>query len=118
MTNTAICTLLSICFFFITDVKIFAVAIWIFLFFGSSIVPCIAGSIISSLPVELKGSGYSLQNIIVNIFGYSPAAYVYGSLYEYTKNIYPTLSFSVCLGFSFFGLLLIICVIEIKKQQV
>lgn len=115
--NTFICSIISVGFFFVTELKLFSIMIWLFLFFGSSIVPCIGGSILSTLPQSLKGSGYSLQNIIVNILGYSPAPYVYGYLYQKTKNTFPTLALSACMGTTIIGLGIIIMIIKLRLNK-
>ena len=115
--STSICTVISIGVFFSTKITYFCVLMFLFLFFGSSISPCLGGSVLRSLPPELRGSGNSLQNIIVNIFGYTPGPYIYGFIYEKTKSFAPTLAFSVCLGSSFIGFLLILKVVKIRKNN-
>lgn len=115
--NTFACTILAFLFAFIKNVYCFSVLMWIYLFFGSSIVPCLGGSILSALPLDLKGSGNSLMNILVNLLGNTPAPYIYGFIYEKSKTFMPTLAFSSCLGVAFFGLLGVIWIIKIRKDE-
>lgn len=115
--NISVCCSISVSFLFITNKFIFMPLIWAFVFFGSAITPTIGGSVLSALPLELKGSGNSLQNILVSIFGYTPAPFIYGFIHDKTKNFMPTLAFSICMSVSFIAFFLIIWIINIRKAE-
>ena len=76
--NCSMVFCLSITTYFVTNVIAFSIIMWTLLFFGSSIVPNIGGSLLSSLSIDLKGSGYSVQNLMVNSIGNAPAPYLFG----------------------------------------
>lgn len=116
--NCSMVLCLSITTYFVVNVVAFSIIMWLLLFFGSSIVPNIAGSLLSSLPIELKGSGYSVQNLMVNSIGNAPAPYLFGVIYEHTKYTAPTLALGISLSFSIFGLISLIVALKIKKQQI
>lgn len=109
---------LAIASAFISGLKAFSIIIWLFLFFGASIVPSLNGGILSSLPLTLKGSGYSVQNVVSNIIGLTPAPTVYGFLYEATKKSSPTFAYSACLSVSGVGFLLILIATIIKQRKI
>lgn len=116
MFNASMCFIISIIVAFVTDFVLFSVLMWFFLFFGSSMVPCIGGSVLSTLPLRLKGSGYSLQNVAVNIIGLTPSPSIYGFIYENTKDTAPTFAFSICLSLSGVGVVLMILVIYFRTH--
>ena len=109
---------LSIASAFMRDLTAFSIIIWLFLFFGASIIPSLNGCILSSLPLTLKGSGYSVQNVVSNIIGLTPAPTVYGFLYEATKKTSPTFAYSACLGVSGVGFILILIATYIKQRNI
>ena len=115
--NTFTCAILAIAIFFTKDFNLFGVYIWFTIFFGAGSIPAIGGSILSCLPSELKGSGFSLQNLIVNIVGYTPAPYIYGYIYQKYKENYPTFAMSFCLGSSIIGFFSMILVIYIRRNN-
>lgn len=115
--NTLVCVSLAIVIAFIHNLILFSILFWIFLFFGAAIIPALDGGILSALPVELKGSGYSFQNVTTNILGLSPAPTIYGIIYEATKNSTPTFALSICLATSGIGFILMVIVISIRKNK-
>ena len=56
---------------------IFCLIVWLFYLFLGGMIPPEAGIIISSLPKELKGDGYTVTNFICNLFGSVPGPFVY-----------------------------------------
>jgi predicted MFS family arabinose efflux permease len=109
---------LSIASLFTTGLTSFSIIIWLFLFCGASIIPSLNGCILSSLPITLKGSGYSVQNVISNIIGLTPAPTIYGFLYEATKKTSPSFAYSACLGVSGIGFILISIATYIKQKNI
>lgn len=97
-----ICFCLGFIIFFITNYYAFSVLLWTYIFFGAMLDPCINGAILSSLPADLKGSGYSLQYFMSSIIGVMPSTFVYGFLYEETKLTMPTFAMSFCLSVPIF----------------
>jgi MFS family permease len=99
-----ICSLISaVCSIAIplfNNIIAFTIFLWLFLFFGAAIVPNIIGIYISSLPIELRGSGSSVSNTLINAVGYLPAPYIYGAIYtatkEYDKKIALTVILATC----------------------
>lgn len=86
----------------------FAVILWLFLFFGGSIIPNMVGILLDSLPTKkLKGAGNSLNMVINASLGYLPGPYVYGMLYNNYKETNPRIAFIVTLLFSWVGVLCI-----------
>jgi hypothetical protein len=81
----------------------FAIVLWLFFFFGGAIVPNIIGIYISTLPKELRGAGNSVSNTLINAFGYLPAPYVYGAIFDKTKLDTPKLSLAVTVNYCWVG---------------
>ena len=50
---------------------------WIYLFCLAAVTPLQGGVIISSLPKELKGNGYSINMFFLNALGSFPSSYVF-----------------------------------------
>lgn len=115
--NSTICTILSIIIFFVRDYAAFSIIMWFIIFCGASIVPNLSGSIISTLPHDLKGSGYALSNILHSIFGHLPAGFVYGYMFDLFKNTTPSLALSICLSTSGLGAILMLLTIIMKTRN-
>jgi MFS family permease len=114
--NSLCCGLLAISAAFTTNSIAVGFILWTYLFLGAMIDPCILGSLLASLPLELKGSGYSLQYIASSIIGVSSAPFLYGFIHEHTKNTLPTLAMSICLSFPLIASLLVFLVIRDKRR--
>lgn len=114
--NIFFCTVISVLIFFIQDPVVFVVLMWLFLFCGSAITPCLGGSVLSVLPLELKGSGFSLNMLLSNLLGRAPAPTVYGFLWDKYHDKYPSLAMTACLGTTCIGLVLMIFVLLIRKR--
>ena len=95
---------------------VFGILVWIYLFFGSMIDPCLYGSLLASLPLDLKGCGYSLTYISTSILGVSTAPFMYGFIYELTKEFSPSFSMSLCLSLPLIGSLLAFSIIRNKRR--
>ena len=59
---------------------LYAILLWILLFFGAGILPTIQGVTIVCLPKNVQGAGNSLVIFFYNLFGYLPAPYAYGKI--------------------------------------
>lgn len=64
---------------------------WLYMFFVSSAGPIIIGLIIQSLPLELKGDGFSWMNFVINLIGGLPSCYIFGILVDQTGSIQKAL---------------------------
>lgn len=91
----------------VNDILPFTLYLWLLLFFGGAIVPIITGIIISSLPMNLRGSANSITSILCTLLGYMPAPYVYGRIYETTKYSYDRFAFMCVMYYSLFGVFLL-----------
>ncbi len=85
----------------------FAIFLWLFLGFGSAIVPNIIGIYISSLPIELRGSGNSVSNTLINAVGYLPAPYIYGAIMDATNHSNKKVALIVILNLCWLGAILL-----------
>jgi MFS family permease len=89
------------------DIYSFAVVLWLFFFFGGAIVPNIIGIYISSLPTELRGAGNSVSNILINCFGYLPAPYIYGAVFDATAHLNKKISLTLIVNYCWVGVTLL-----------
>lgn len=115
--DTICCMMLTIVIALSYNIVVVSIAIWLFLFFGASIVPCIGGTMLSVLPINLKGSGNSFQILFISIIGRSPAPTVYAYIYEKTKTTLPNLAMTVLLATSVIGFFLMLLAIYYKKKS-
>ena len=65
---------------------LYAILLWILLFFGSGLLPTLQGIIIACLPKNIQGSGNSFVIFFYNLLGYLPAPFVYGFFKEYFED--------------------------------
>ena len=86
---------------------IFAVFLWMILFLGGGTIPIIQGIMISSLKPELRASANSISNTLSNLLGFLPAPFIYGVIYDNTKDTQPKLAMSMVLSYSGIGVILI-----------
>jgi MFS family permease len=91
-----------------SDIVGFAIFLWLFFFFGGAIVPNIIGIYISSLPVELRGAGNSVSNVLINGFGYLPAPYIYGAIFDNTSDTNPRIALAITVNYCWVGVILLI----------
>lgn len=85
----------------------FSLLLWGVLFFGGAVIPSLQGAMISSLNHDLRAAGNSITNILQNLLGFLPAPFVYGFIYENSKNSDPKLAMTVTLWSSVMGLIFI-----------
>lgn len=116
LVNCIFCGILSIIVAFTTSVIGAGIVFWSYLFFGAMVDPCIYGILLSTLPLETKGFGYSLQYIAASIIGVSSAPFLYGFIHEQTKDSVPTLAMSICLSFPIIAAILMMTIIRNKKR--
>ena len=65
---------------YIKNPNVFAVFMWLQLFFGSCVLPAITGIMISAAPKSHRAVANSVAYISYNLLGYVPAPYLYGVL--------------------------------------
>lgn len=75
----------------------FGIALWVILFSSSSVFSTLHTAMLGSLCHELKAAGNSVSVIIFNSFGYLPAPFLYGFIYEKSQNSDPKLAMSLML---------------------
>lgn len=108
---------IGIILFFIYNLYAFGSLIWTFLFFGSMLDPCVTGTVIKSLPDNLKGTGYTFNLIYSNIFGTSLGPFIFGLLFDIGKKIeLLTLPVGVILSTPIVASLSLLYLILIKKN--
>ena len=88
---------------------------WLFLFCYAAVTPLQGGVIISSLPKELKGNGYSINMFFLNCLGSFPSSYVFALICDFINDHYPEkgdmryrTTMRITMLYNFFGLALII----------
>lgn len=96
----------------------FTVSLWIVLFFGGMVVPPTIGILISSLSSELRGSANSVTSITSSLFGYLPAPFFYGAIYNHTKEYHKKMAFSIVMYYSFVGVIFISFTTYFKFQEI
>ena len=64
------------------DEVFFFIFIWVYFFFIGAIIPATSGIIIVSLPENLRGDGFSITNILLNLLGNFPASFAYSFLLD------------------------------------
>jgi hypothetical protein len=92
---------------FVSSEVLFSFLLTSILFFGGAIIPVIQGIMISSLKQDLRAAGNSISNIFQNLLGFLPAPFVYGIIYENTKNTQPKLAMIIILSYSLIGVIFI-----------
>ena len=85
----------------------FGIILWGVLFFGGAVIPNLQGVMISSLKKHLRASGNSISNIFQNLLGFLPAPFLYGLIYQHTKDSDPKLAMALTLWYSLAGFSLI-----------
>lgn len=115
--NTFFCFLIAVAIGFSKNLYLFGAMIWLYLFFGSMVDPCVNGALIRSLPFKLKGSGSSLAYIFSSIFGVSLGPMLYSVIYSKTKNSVPTLAMSFCLSVTLLSTLMLFTLIKLNKNN-
>lgn len=63
---------------------------------------------ISTLEKSVRATGSSLSNIFMNLLGFLPAPFIYGSINDSLHHQYPKLAFWITLNYSFIGSILIL----------
>ena len=87
----------------------FTIFLWLFLFFGSAIVPNLMGIIISSLPYELRGAGNSVALLFATTLGRLPSPTIYGLIFDVTRKSQPKMAYGLIVNlFSIISLVLVV----------
>ena len=71
---------------FIDNYYLFIALLWLLLFFGGSILPCLTGIMLNCVDKELKTTANSIANLSYNLFGFLPAPTIYGLIYDSGKG--------------------------------
>ena len=82
---------------------IFAIFIWLLLFFESSVTPGLTGLMISSISGNYKELGNSITQLFYNLIGFLPSPFIYGLVSSYTGGEDSKWGLSVIILWSFFG---------------
>ena len=88
---------------------------WFYLFCLAAVTPLQGGVVISSLPKELRGNGYSINMFFLNALGSFPSSYVFALVCDFVRdhfddsNMRYRTSMRYVMLYNFVGLLLIIC---------
>jgi hypothetical protein len=59
---------------------------WGVLFFGGFVLPPVTGIMIDSVKLDQRASANSIANLTYNLFGYFPAAQIYGYIVLFTSK--------------------------------
>lgn len=102
---------------FLNQPAVFLVFWWFFLFFGGTIAPTLYGILVSSVRPELRGIGNSVSNFFTHFLGFIQGPYVYGLIYESTKDQHPSLAYGVVIYYSLLSFFFIICATVTKYWQ-
>lgn len=80
---------LALCFFcfgvsapipFVNNFWVFNTFLWLLLFTGGFVLPCLTGIMLNTVDKELKTTANSIANLCYNLFGYLPSPFVYGAI--------------------------------------
>lgn len=68
--------------------------LWLLLFFGGSILPCLTGIMLNTVDQNQKTIANSIANLSYNLLGYLPAPFLYGVILDSGKgqNFLPAMS--------------------------
>lgn len=77
-----LCLLSALPLPFLDNFVVFCFLMWLLLFFGGAILPSMTGIMLSTVSVEQKTTANSIANLSYNIFGFLPAPFVYGAIYD------------------------------------
>lgn len=105
---------------FINSFYLFIACLWLVLFFGGAVMPNLVGITISSLKQEKRALGGSFTTFFFNLFGYLPAPFLYGLIYDLTKDSNDRLAYTICIYLTIVGVTLIgaaTCVKYCKKAR-
>lgn len=115
--NTSFISLVSVSFIFVTNNFVFSSLLWVYIFLGGMIDPCCQGYIVRVLPLNLKGTGNSLLQLVANIFSFGLCPIIYGGIYQGTKNTLPSLALSLCLAVPVLATIMGILILHYKKKE-
>ena len=95
-----ICT----CFLPLIDITIiFALFVWLLLFFESSVTPGLTGLMITSISGSYKEFGNSITQLCYNLIGFLPSPYIYGLVCSISGREDSKWGLSVMILWSLFG---------------
>ncbi len=102
-------------FRFIDRIEFFGACLWAVLFFGGCIIPNLQGIMISSLKSDLRATGNSVSNVLQNALGFLPAPFLYGFIFERTKNTDPKAAMQITLLYSSVGVCFMIAALYYRN---
>jgi sugar phosphate permease len=88
---------------------IFLILLWLLLFFGGSVLPCMTGIMLNTVDRPFKTTANSIANLIYNLVGYLPAPSVYGVIYDFgeggnARGAMATLMYTPIICVTFFSI--------------
>lgn len=99
------------------NVWVFASTLWLYLFFGSMVLPGMNGIIISSVPKEFAGNASALSTLIYNCLGRFPSPNVYGFIKQKTGQSFDgRIPMTVTVNFAILGLIFLIIATIVKYR--
>ena len=98
---------------------IFAISLWIYLFFGSMMLPGLNGMVLSSIPKEFAGNANSLSTLLYNVFGKFPSPNVYGYIKDKAgRKFHGKLPMMITVNVASLGLISLIVLAVITFNQI
>ena len=71
---------------FFDNFYVVAILLWLLLFFGGFILPCMTGIMLNTVDQSLKTTANSIANLSYNMLGFLPAPFVYGAIYDFGEG--------------------------------
>ena len=79
----------------------FSISVVLYLIFNSATLPILQGLIITSVSPNLKGTAFSIANLVTMLLTSGPAPVVYGIINDKYKSVYPKLGMFSTMSCSF-----------------
>lgn len=99
------------------NIWVFAVTLWLYLFFGSMMLPGMNGIVINSVPKEFAGNASALSTLIYNCLGKFPSPNVYGFIKQKTGPRFGgRIPMTVTVNFAFLGLVFLVIATIVKYR--
>jgi len=85
----------------VTNVYLFAVLLWLMLFFGGAVLPGCTGVAVSVVPRQLRPVSLSVSLIVFNLFGYSLSLILSGAMMQVFNDTLPDCDYACSLKIGF-----------------
>ena len=69
---------------FTDNFNVVLILLWFQFFFGGFSMPVLTGILLNTAPPSLRTLANSIANLVYNLFGYLPAPFIYGLVYDMT----------------------------------